>query len=451
MKSLLLSSLLTLGAAQTACPSSYCILSNDNIRFGNDYENSVTTTGNFAQPWFYNSGTGSWGKLTYSSYPLDMAIGTGTSGSNWSGGTVVSMDSPTDSDTDYTDYTVRTESSGYSYGHGTIVSHRDFTVNGQAITVRNTYTLGEDAAFIRSISRITNNDANTLTNVHMWVGTRDDYVMNNDGPTETKGNIVDGEFVAVNDVADASNVLKITDSNTETNILFYSLSEGVMTVHQYCCSFSNSYNQNPHGSDAFIERTGDGSYAIVNNFGDIASGEYAELVWYYAVGSIEELTELIEEVEEQAEEDEVAFTECHTTQIANSDHASEGSIAGTGGQNMTVICDSGYTGGGFIKCDAETQWFLNSDMQNATCVDEEGCADNQCTAAGDGSATCVDNAPPNTGYECVCGGGFSFDGAACSTQSGSSANSGGILAFSAASHVETPLVVLLAAATLLMV
>ena len=41
---------------------------------------------------------------------------------------------------------------------------------------------------------------------------------------------------------------------------------------------------------------------------------------------------------------------CTTTQVANSDHATSGSIAGTTGDVMEVSCDTGYSGGGTVTC-----------------------------------------------------------------------------------------------------
>ena len=86
-----------LALVEGACTGT-CVIANDYLRFGTGSETSIQTSGNLAQPWYYQSG--SWYKLTFSSYPLDMAVGTGTGSSLWHGTTVqdVSALSPSNSD-----------------------------------------------------------------------------------------------------------------------------------------------------------------------------------------------------------------------------------------------------------------------------------------------------------------------------------------------------------------
>ena len=57
---------------------------NGRLRFGTGAEASVNVRGNLQQTFYYDSvlGGGGWYKLTYSSYPLNNAIGVGGDGSN---------------------------------------------------------------------------------------------------------------------------------------------------------------------------------------------------------------------------------------------------------------------------------------------------------------------------------------------------------------------------------
>lgn len=47
------------------------ILNNDLIRAGNGTEQSINAYGTLQQPFYYNSTSALWRKLTYSIYPLD--------------------------------------------------------------------------------------------------------------------------------------------------------------------------------------------------------------------------------------------------------------------------------------------------------------------------------------------------------------------------------------------
>jgi hypothetical protein len=76
---------------QTGCSTPTCVFSNQNLRFGSGYENSINNAGLFVQPWYYSYISNSWYKLTFSAYPLDTAIGTGYGSSHWSRSTVVDL------------------------------------------------------------------------------------------------------------------------------------------------------------------------------------------------------------------------------------------------------------------------------------------------------------------------------------------------------------------------
>jgi hypothetical protein len=90
----------------SGCTSSNCVFSNSYLRFGNGLQNSVNNWGLFVQPWYYSQSARQWYPLTFSSYPLDTAIGTGTSGPNWSRATVTDLYSLTPSNiiNDYSDF-----------------------------------------------------------------------------------------------------------------------------------------------------------------------------------------------------------------------------------------------------------------------------------------------------------------------------------------------------------
>jgi len=96
------------------------VLNNDLLRFGTGSENSVNTTGNLQQPFYYNSTMALWRKLTYSGYPLDNSFAIGGYGtSEWNlNGTLVSNPSMTGQVIDLSGYITTISPNGY----GTIIS-----------------------------------------------------------------------------------------------------------------------------------------------------------------------------------------------------------------------------------------------------------------------------------------------------------------------------------------
>lgn len=282
--------------ALTNCPTSVCVLDNGALRFGNGSENSINNAGNFQQPFYYSATTSSYTKLTYSNYPLDMAIGTGTTGSNWSGGSVTDLANASLSNRviDYTGFTVTNTSGSVSKGYGTIVVSGQLTINAQTLRIQNTFTLGQTDAFVRIDTEITNQDVAPIQNLHIWVGTRDDWVGNSDGPTKTRGNLTGagGAFQSITNRTDQAQAIQIT-TNSE-GALFYSTTPNANTSINYCCSFSNAYQQNPITSELTL--TGDGSYSAVLPAGNIPVASNALITWFYAAGSIADLSNVAQAV-----------------------------------------------------------------------------------------------------------------------------------------------------------
>lgn len=330
----------SLAASPNAAPAqadeiSAYMLDNGRIRFGGGGQNSQTynTVNSFvpsgmpAQP-FYRSTTGNWFKLTFSAAQLSMTVGSGT-GTNWTGSTVATGSHPSGDDavdpdhafdsgrhglrhlTDLTitapDWTETRRVGTMSAGYGTIEVTGTVEVNGQTLRIRHRYELGATSSFVRIATEITNLDDAVMQNVHLWVGTRDDWVGTSDVPTKTRGNIVDGEFTAITNTADPSSALRIT-SGAE-GVLFYSTTPGTNTVHASCCNFSNSYIRDPAVTP--IQTQGDGSYAMYLPVGDLAPDASREIVWFYAAGALADLDKVVRDVAD------AAAPERPTTEIGN--------------------------------------------------------------------------------------------------------------------------------------
>jgi hypothetical protein len=301
--SLLLTFIHPLSASATTygCPEgNTCVFSNSKLRFGNGSENSINSVGLFQQP-FYKSGS-NWRQLTFSNYPLDMAIGTGTGGANWTGNAAPTDLSSTGGMTsrviDYSLFQQTGVSGSVITGIGTISVVGRFTINSRLFEVKHIYELGLNDAFVKITTNVKNISGSAASNLNIWVGTRDDYVGGSDRPKKTRGNLTGtgGAFAKLSSASDYAKALRIT-TDTE-GVLFYTTSENSDMAYNSCCSFSSAFNQNPATSPGgggnvtdYIESGFyDGSYAAVLRAGDIANDSTATITWFYAAGAIGDLT-----------------------------------------------------------------------------------------------------------------------------------------------------------------
>lgn len=284
--------LILAGLCVTSQTKAQTVLNNDRLRFGTGSENSVNTSGNLQQPFYYNGVQSLWRKLTYSSYPLDNAYAIdGDKTNEWNlNGTIVQNPSITGQVINTSAYVA----AGSGKGYGTIISTGQVTIGGKNLDIENTYTLPSDKSYIEVKVKVTNRSAALVENVRIWIGTRDDWVGETDQPTKQKGNLVDGEFVKIANQTTRSAALKILSG--DEGVLFYTNSNKGNTITQSCCSWSNVINQDPQ--TAQIEVTNDGSYGFYVRFNDLAPNASDEFTWYYAAGELAELEEIIEDVAE---------------------------------------------------------------------------------------------------------------------------------------------------------
>lgn len=287
--------------AQATTPTFYAF-DNGKLRIGTGSENSVNQNGMFQQP-FYKSGS-TYFKLTYSNYPLDIAIGVGGDGTNnWNlNGTIVTTNddnyqdtyssaraTPTSVDTDYSGFiTVSTSGSGV-IGYGTIIAKRNFTIGSNTLEVTNTYILGQNDSFIEIRTKVKNTHVSlALSNLRTWVGTRDDWVGDSDGNIKERGDISTGSFALSANQATRSPALRIKSGSE--GVLFYSTSEKAYASINSCCNFSNAYQQNPATSVITTGGATDGSYAMFVRMNDLAASAEEEFKWFYAAGALADLS-----------------------------------------------------------------------------------------------------------------------------------------------------------------
>jgi len=278
------------------------VLDNGLLRFGNGTEAGFTAEGLLKQPFTFDNttpGRNGWFRLTFSSRPLEFAIGAGGDGSNpWNYNGQVLM-SGSSYGAALTERSI--DLSGYREGMGTVVTRGTVTFgSGQRAEVSQRYTLDTGARFVNMATEVTNRDSATLGNLRIWVGTGDDFVGQSDVNTKTKGNLVNGQFEALTEASAAATAIRITESDGSqgAGVLFYSTTTGADSVHARCCSFSNVTNLNPRSGQ--ISAMNDGSYAMFMRVADLAPGASGGMSVYYAAAPVAELAAAVTSVGQAA-------------------------------------------------------------------------------------------------------------------------------------------------------
>ncbi len=286
------------------------VINSGKFRVGNGWYNSVAQNGMLEQPWYYDnvtSGRDGWYKLTYSTYHLDQAIGIGGDGASaWNiNGEIVHTDNE---DSVYPSLNslitnIDNDASGFdnSTGVGVITSTVTYNhPNYGEFDLVNVYQIDTNDVFIKTETTLQNNSGSNVENVRIWVGTRDDYIAQEDSNYKTKGNITADGFEVIENQTDMAKAIIITEDTFESGegaaVLFYSTSSNTNTIIEDCCDFSNVIDLDPVTSTISLADGEDGSYGIFLSMGNIADTESKSLTWYYAAAPVAELENIVQDV-----------------------------------------------------------------------------------------------------------------------------------------------------------
>ena len=209
-------------------------LNNDFLRFGDDNEFSINSSGNLKHPYYNTTGTSTnivWGQLTYhkngyyaDKYDLDSQIMIGGTGANvaneWNqeGVKLLFPKVPT-SNTFTSSSVIDIDNNVASTGSGTLEFTGYFTLDNINFKLTNSYSLEGSNKFIKIETSLTNLSSSTATNIRYWVGTRDDYVGSEDAPKKVRTNIVESSLVTITTINQRSRALEI--SSEEEGVLFF--------------------------------------------------------------------------------------------------------------------------------------------------------------------------------------------------------------------------------------
>jgi VCBS repeat-containing protein len=275
------------------------ILNNGTIKIKGD-DGSINTLGNLRQPFYYDNNLSAWKKLTYSTYPLDLAIGIdGDGASTWNlngttlGSNGTNLYTLSSQSIDKSNFIVTSGNEGY----GTIISTNSLVVAGKTLQLQNTYELLQDSNYIKMTFKLTNSSGSSISNIRVWVGTRDDWIADDDSPDKYKGNFDNGSFVQISSVDERASVVKIESATS--GVMFFSTHSSANAILSNCCSFDNLINQDPYASD-ISKIDGDSSYGMFFRLSDMANGASEEITIFYAAGEIAELGNIAQEVSSAA-------------------------------------------------------------------------------------------------------------------------------------------------------
>ncbi|MBN2963536.1 filamentous hemagglutinin N-terminal domain-containing protein [Sulfurospirillum sp. T05] len=284
------------------------VLDNGNLRFGTGTQASIDSMGALLQPFYYDNvtaGRDGWFKLTYSSYPLDYAIGVGGDGANAYNinGDILSTHGYTPLSSVVSNLSINIAK--YFEKTGTVSVTMDVaTPNYGTIQTTNTYTLNPNTYFMKADTSVVNTTEADLSNMRLWIGTRDDYVGPRDSNYKIKGNIGAEGFEAITEQTQEAKAIIVSEDTFESGngaaVLFYSTTLGTNTVIQSCCSFTNVINQNPLTSRISTPTQEDGSYGIFLSLGNLPSGQGGMVTWYYAAAPVSFLNETVTQVGESS-------------------------------------------------------------------------------------------------------------------------------------------------------
>lgn len=280
------------------------VFSNDFLRFGNGTEASINSLGLLLQPFYFDnvtSGRNDWYPLTYDSNPLDVAMGVG--GTNNGGWNTTGTVSYTDrgGNVSFTSLGQSINIAKYIEGRGAIVASNTFDFDGAHIKLSHEYSLGQSDKFIKTVTTVENISGSDQTNIRVWLGTRDDWIVTEDWNYKTKGNIGASGFERIQAQSELGNAILVSEQDPTNSsaegaaILFYSTTTGTNTLFNNYGNFNTRIVQKDPVTSA-ISAYHDGSYAIFMNLGDVNNGSSKSLTWYYAAAPVSEINATVNSV-----------------------------------------------------------------------------------------------------------------------------------------------------------
>jgi hypothetical protein len=181
-----------------------------------------------------------------------------------------------------------------TYYYGTVVTTKEVILGGKSFQVINSIKLNQAETFLTVETQIKNLNGSD-TSVNLFINNFDGMIRSDSAYRMTRGNIVNGAFVALNNDSESSNAV-IADANEETfggsntegagygAILYTNESGTSSVVFRDCCSPNRLAGLPGTGSADLTLSNTDGSYAIGKQL-TLASNQTYSFKWAFGAGT----------------------------------------------------------------------------------------------------------------------------------------------------------------------
>jgi len=199
-----------------------------------------------------------------------------------------------DTHLDYSDFVVTEVWDGVAVGYGTLASTTTVQLWQECpggceviepidvVSMTNRYTLEGDASIIQVVTSFESDDG--ISNLNMWTGIGDNWLLDIDGTDVTRGHLGDDGFVASTTETEPSSI--VWASVDGAFAFFYSPDPEVGTrLHPDCCG-PWLLDSEPPESVPVSAVEWDAVYGLYVPFGDLEAGVPVERVWYIGAGTL---------------------------------------------------------------------------------------------------------------------------------------------------------------------
>ncbi len=269
------------------------VLQNEFLKFGDGFQASLNADGAPAAP-FYRDNTCSsgWCQLSFTTTPLSYAIGFGDSGTGtWNtNGTILKTSDIYSTPT--SPASPKIDIAGYKEGTGSIAAIYEIDSTFGKATLRNTYSLGSTDRFLKTESVLFNTGTTELSNIRLWAGISDDFIVASDATDKTEGIFKNGIFSPLDNGATKGNAILVTNPLSATTppsavALLYSRAPNIDgVIGPSFGPFSDRImSTNPTTSPTHVNST-DASYGLFTTLDNLAVGKSVKLVTYFGAEAL---------------------------------------------------------------------------------------------------------------------------------------------------------------------
>jgi len=186
------------------------------------------------------------------------------------------------------------EEGGRTYTYGTIVETATVSLNGQNIEIVSSISLSRESNYA-VITTTIKNLGSSVSGLKLLVNNYDGMIDDDSDYRSTRGNVVDGSFIALTDTNQSSNAvladaLEFDHNGTDYGAILIAGSHrgSLSSVLDDGCCDADAVAFNPQNQ--LFQDEEDGQYAVINGLPTLGSGDSYTLKWAFGGASYETLT-----------------------------------------------------------------------------------------------------------------------------------------------------------------